>query len=439
MKKFLVSLLVITLSLTFTSCSGSNYQIPDIIGMQINDAKLVIAGEVKTVVSYEYTNEYLPDTVIGFEDGYEVDDMIKNNKTLNIIVAKAPEDSFSHSDIIDYVYNLGYVTGPDSDNFDLLRASGAGSTDLGIALTVNDQLVFLYGDTFSGTENMSGTWKSNFIAISDDTTLNDGLLFSSLVTGVNNYIQPFAEGLHNKSVIDDESDNPLREVTKIPTGGIQIGDSVYLFYMSIRYWGSHGDWAVSYSQVVKTDTDFSSFEEVSGLRWTEEIASNFAQIYPFENPNDPDYIYFVSIPGGRYGGVALSRVLKTNFENFEEYEYYLGNNTWVSGTEGLNQFNENPHLIIDSPCGELSIMFNDYLNQWMIVYLKNSEIVMQTADTLLSDWSQTETIVNSSDYSGLYGGFISPQMVDFDGQKFYLQLSRWLPIYQTQLIEVVLK
>ncbi len=439
MKKILVTLIVFTLSMTMFSCQENSYQIPDIIGMQINDAKLLIAGEVKTEVTYEYTNVFLPDSVMGFMDDLEVNDMINKNNTLKIKVAQAPEDSFTHSNMIEYVNNLGFVTGPNSQNFDLLRDSGAGSTDLGIPFTVNDKLAILYGDTFSGTENMSGFWKSNFIAISDDKNFNDGLSFSRLVTSDTNIILPFREGLHNKSEPDEESDNPFREVTKIPTGGIQIGEDVYIFYMSVRYWGSHGDWKVSYNQVVKTDTEFSSFQEVESLKWTEELAHNFGQIYPFDNPDEPNYIYFVSIPGGRYGGVALSRVLKSNFEDFESYEYYLGNDTWESGTIGLNSFKSNPNTIIQSPAGELSIMFNEYLNKWMIVYLKNSEIVFQTASSLTSDWSAPETIVNSTDFSGIYGGFVSPQMIDFDGKKFFFQLSRWLPIYQTQLIEVVLK
>jgi hypothetical protein len=438
MKKVLGVLLMLFTTLSVISCSN-NYQIPDIIGMNIDDAKLLIAGEVKTNVYFESTNQFLPDTVMGFVDDYEVSDMINQNKVLNIKVAKAPEGSFSHSSIIEYVYNLGFVTGPDSNNFDILRASGAGSTDLGIPVSINDKMIYLYGDTFSGTSDMSGIWKSNFIAISEDNKLNDGISFSRLVTTSIDFIRPFAEGLHNKSVIDEDSDNPNREVTKIPTGGIQIGDNVYLFYMSIRYWGTHGDWAVSYSQVVKTDTNFTDFTEVDGLRWSEEDARNFAQMYPFEDPNEPNYVYFVSIPGGRNGGVALSRVLKTNFEDIESYEYYLGSDTWVSGSNGLSQFKSNPYLIIPAPCGELSIMFNNYLDKWMIVYFRNSEIVFQTADDLTGDWSSLETIVTSSDYSGLYGGFIHPNLVEYDGQKFYFQLSRWLPIYQTQLIEVVLK
>jgi hypothetical protein len=439
MKKFLVVLLIFTMSLTFLSCDANKYTIPDIIGMDVNEAKLLIAGEVKTEVTYESTNQYLPNMVIGFQDGLEVNDMIKNNKTLNLTVSQAPDGSFTHSNMIEYVYDLGFVTGPDSENFDLLRDTGIGSTDLGIPVTIDDKVVFLYGDTFSGTEDMSGIWNSNVMVEFTDKDFTDGITFSRVITSDRGIAQPFAQGLHHKSVPDSESLNPSREVTKIPTGGIQIGDDVYLFYMSVRYWGSHGAWAVSYSQVVKTNTSLSSFEEVDGLRWSEELADNFAQIFPFENPDQPDYIYFVSIPGGRFGGVALFRVLKTSFEDFEAYEYYLGNDTWVSGSDGLEQFKDNPHVIISSPCSELSLMYSNYLEKFMIVYLRNGEIIMQTATELTDAWSAPIPLVTSSDFGGLYGGFISPSMISSDGKKFYMQISRWLPIYQTQLIEVVLK
>ncbi|MBI9008524.1 MAG: DUF4185 domain-containing protein [Tenericutes bacterium] len=439
MKKFLVSLLLIVMSFTILSCDASKYVIPDIIGMDINEAKLLIAGEVKTEITYESTNQHLPDLVLGFQDGLEVNDKMNKNKTLNIIVAQAPEGSFTHSNEIEYVYDLGFVTGPDSQNFDLLRETGIGSTDLGIPVTIDDKIVFLYGDTFSGTENMSGIWNSNVMVEFTDTDFSDGITFSRVITNDRGFALAFAQGLHHKSETDEESQSPSREVTKIPTGGIQVGEDVYFFYMSVRYWGSHGDWGVSYNQVVKSDTSLSSFSEVDGLRWTEELAANFGQIFPFENPDQPDYVYFVSIPGGRFGGVALFRVLKTNFENFQSYEYYLGNDNWVSGSNGLQQFKENPHLIISAPCGELSIMYNNYLDKWMIVYLRNGEIIMQTAENLIADWSQPITLVTGSDFNGLYGGFISPDMITDDGKKFYMQVSRWLPIYQTQLVEVVLK
>ena len=439
MKKLLISLLIIPLAFLLMSCNQEKFQVPDLIGMDLNDAKLLIAGEVKTEVTYISTNEFLPNMVIGFEDGIEVNDMVKQNSTIKLQVAQAPEGSFSHSDMISYVYDVGFVTGPESQNFDILRESGVGSTDLGIPVSVGDKMIYLYGDTFSGTENMTGMWRSNFIAISNDSDLSDGLTFSSLVTNDRNMILPFAPGLHQSSVPDSDTADPDREVTKIPTGGITIGNDVYLFYMSVRYWGSAGAWAVNYNQAVKTTPDFDSFTEVEGLRWTEEDAYNFGQIYPFENPEDTDRIYFISIPGGRFGGIALFRVQKSQFENIEAYEYYLGNDTWATGSDGLASFKSNPYLIVQPACSELSIMYNQYLQKWMMVYLRGSEIIMQTADSLTGSWSIPETIVNSGDFGGLYGGFVHPNLTEYNGQKFYIQLSRWLPIYETQLIEVVLK
>ena len=439
MKKIFISLLLIPLLFLLISCSSDKYQVPDIIGVDLADAQLIIAGEVKTEVTYVFTNEYFPNMVIGFDDGIEVNDMVKKNSTLHLRVATAPEGSFSHSNLIEYVYDLGFITGPNSQNFDLLRASGAGSTDLGIPVSVGDNMIYLYGDTFSGTENMSGIWNSNFIAVSNDYDLSDGLTFSNLIINDRNMIVPFAQGLHQKSVIDTDVTDPNREVTKIPTGGITIGNNVYLFYMSVRYWGSAGAWGVSFNQVVKTTPSFETFTEVEGLRWTESEAYNFGQIYPFEDPNDSNHIYFISIPGGRFGGVALFRVPTDKFEDKESYEYYLGNDTWGKGSTGLLSFKNNPFLIIQAPCSELSIMYNEYLGKWMMVYLKNSEIVMQTALSLTGEWSSPESIVNSGDFSGLYGGFVHPKLTKGNGQKFYLQLSRWLPIYETQLIEVVLK
>ena len=285
MKKFLVSLLLIVMSFTILSCDANKYLIPDIIGMEINEAKLLIAGEVKTEITYESTNQHLPNLVLGFHDGLEVNDKMNKNKTLNLIVSQAPKGSFTHSEEIEYVYDLGFVTGPDSENFDLLRETGIGSTDLGIPVTIDDKIVYLYGDTFSGTENMSGLWNSNVMVEFTDKDFSDGITFSRVISNDRGFALAFAQGLHHKSETDEESQNPSREVTKIPTGGIQVGENVYFFYMSVRYWGSHGAWGVSYNQVVKSDTSLSSFSEVDGLRWTEELASNFGQIFPFENPD----------------------------------------------------------------------------------------------------------------------------------------------------------
>ena len=316
----------------------------------------------------------------------------------------------------------------------MLTNAGVYGTDLGIPVNLGDQMMYLFGDTFSG-DNMTGFWNSNFMALSTDETLYDGLTFSGLVTRSTGIVKPFAQGLHNSG-----NEDPLAttEVTKIPTGGIVIGNYVYIFYMSVRYWGFAGQWLVSYNQVVKAaKNDLTNFVEVDGLRWTESESPNFGQIYPVNDPNS-DYIYLISIPGGRFGGMMLSRVLESEFENKNDYEYYVAEDTWIQGQLGLSALKDSPHYLLAPTVSEPSIVFNSYLNQWVTTFLRGSNIVMLTADDITGPWSDPIIITNSTHHPGLYGGFLHQAMMTENGRKMYMIISEWGP-YQSLMLEILLK
>ncbi len=410
---------------------------PDIIGMSVSEAKLTINGMFRVNEVEIPSNEYLPGTVISYGASIEVGNPVLIGSSIDVLVAEIPENGYSDSDRILYVSEIGYVTGPDSLNYDLLQDAGVGGTDLGIPVKVDDKVILLYGDTFSGVGSFSGMWFSNFIASTTDYTLWDGLEFDAVITNDSGIALPFRQGLHHQNQSDSESSNPDREVTKIPTGGITIGDYTYVFYMSVRYWGIAGSWLVTYNRAVRS-TDLHTWEDVDGLVWYESEAPNFGQIYPVEDPNDPDTIYLLAIPGGRNGGAVLARVNKTDFENRDEYEYYVANNTWIKGDLGLQSLLIDPYYIINPTVSEISAMYNDYLDKWMVVFLRGGSVIMMTADELTGPWSAPETITTASRYSGLYGGFVIPEFTAYDDRKFYIQLSRWLPIYQTMLLEIVL-
>ncbi|MBN2696926.1 MAG: DUF4185 domain-containing protein [Bacilli bacterium] len=420
-----------------TTTSSNTVSAPDIIGMSVSEAKLTINGQFRVNEVEIPSNQYLPGTVISYGANVNVGDQVLIGSSIDVNVSALPENAYSESDAFMYVSEIGYVTGPDSPNYDVLRDAGVGGTDLGIPVKVGDKIILLYGDTFSGVGSFSGLWFSNFIAETTDDVLWDGLTFDSVVTNDSGMALPFRQGLHNANQSDEEAINPNREVTKIPTGGITIGDYTYVFYMSVRYWGVAGSWLVTYNRAIRS-TDLHTWEDVEGLVWYETEAYNFGQIYPVEDPNDPDTIYLMAIPGGRNGGTVLARVAKVNFEDRDEYEYYVADNTWVKGDAGLLALQNDPYYIINPACSEMSAMYNEYLEQWMVVYLRGGYVIMQTADEITGPWSSPKTITTASRYPGLYGGFILPEYTDFDGQKFYIQLSRWLPIYQTMLIEVVL-
>lgn len=407
--------------------------------MSITEAKLTINGEFLLNENHIHSNIYIPNTIISYGKDMKPGDKVSKNSRVDVNVSKAPLGSFSLSNEIEYVYEIADVTGPLSPNFNVLSSAGIGGTDLGIPVQRGNQMLLLYGDSFSNVGSHNGFWFSNFIATSSNFDLSNGLIIDSIVTTQNGVALPFKQGNHFRNVSDEESNNPQREVTKIPTGGITIGDTTYVFYMSVRYWGAPGSWLVTYNRALKSTGDLTVWTEVDSLVWYETEAPNFGQINPFENPDDPDRIYFMGIPGGRTGGAVMFRVDKDSFENRDAYEYFMGNGLWVQGNEGLNAIHQQPYHVIQGPVSELSVFFNTYLNKWITVYLRGSQIIMLSANHIEGPWGNPIPLVSQTQYSGLYGGFIHPAYTSFDGRKFYIQVSLWLPKYQTILLEVLLK
>ncbi len=128
---------------------------------------------------------------------------------------------------------------------------GFGGTDLGIPVydsTRNRMLIF-FGDTFKYIDQSSSTnsfpdlegngknWYSNVLAFSQDTDLSNGLDFSAFYTsgGITNLTNgALPSNVTIKSVIEGRHNNSER--TKIPTGGVEINGTIYMFYFSKYSW-----------------------------------------------------------------------------------------------------------------------------------------------------------------------------------------------------------
>ena len=447
MKKIVLLCMIMVFTILYIGCEQTtapedvNITLLDLEGMRVSQARLEIGGSYRIQEISVSTNSHLPGTIIGYDAPFIVGESIPRHSEVTVLVAEPPEGTYSLSPIIAYVHDLGYLTGPESPNHDLLVSVGIRGTDLGIPVRYQDEMVILYGDSVpaSGFSPSVGNWFSNFVARTQDTEYHKGLLFDAVTTNEAGVVQPFAQGAHDANVADEHSDNPNREVTKIPTGGIAIGDDFYVFYMSVRYWGLPGQWFVTYNQLLKSSDDLQTFTPVEGMVFHESEAPNFGQVFVVEDPHDEETVYLFGKPGGRSGGTVLARTMKSHFEDRSQIEYYLGNDVWMRGDEGLAALSANPYYVIQPPCSEMSVMYNAYLGQWMAVYLRNSQIVMQTADTVTGPFTNTQIITNADRYTGLYGGFVHETFTRFDGQIFYLQLSLWHPDYQVKWIEVVLK
>lgn len=411
--------------------------LPDLYNYSLKQARLEVGTNILFETNEVPTQELIEGRILSYGDKLEAGDKVKKGTRVKVNVSKRSESSITmDNNVVDYISVIDKVTGPSSPNSDMLLSAGAKGTDLGIPFTLPDgRIMLLYGDTFSG-DNMSGFWNSNFMAITSDKKLSDGLTFDEVITVDNGMISPFAQGNHQSG----EENNRGVEVTKIPTGGITIGNNVYIFYMSIRYWGTGGSWNVTYNQCVKaTDNTYKKFENVDGLRWDDTELYYAGQVYPFANPKDEEHIYFTSIPGGRNDGAIMFRVDKDKFETKSEYEYLTGKNTWVKGDEGIAALNKKPYYVFSPAVSEPSLFYSEYLNKWVYATLRGSNIVFATATDVTGPYNDIYQVCASSDFAGLYGGFVHPDFTDSDGQRIYIQMSQWTPIYNTSLVEVVLK
>ena len=119
---------------------------------------------------------------------------------------------------------------------DTVAKYGVYGSDLGIPFSYGEKIFFAFGDTFSGP-SFQGDWRSNVLAYSTDADASDGIAFDGMISLKTN--SRAIEVLRSKKVDNDE-------MTVIPTGGVAVGDKIYLYYMSVKHWGAPGVWECNY-------------------------------------------------------------------------------------------------------------------------------------------------------------------------------------------------
>lgn len=393
------------------------------------------------------TKEILKDyklEIINVSDSSFLDGLITNydvNEEKELVILylnKRKDDSFSLDKNIDYVTNLGFVTGRNSLNANLFRKRNIGSTDLGICIDNKENVLYLYGDSFSGIDCNKGMWNSNFIAISENKDFANNILFKDIACYPSGLVKPLLQGKHDKN--DEINLDPLKnkEVTKIPTGGIRINDDIYVFYMSIRYWGKPGEWFVTYNGLLKAKYyDLNNFQKVDNFKFDNIKNDQFGQIYPFKNPFDEKHIYFLALPGGRFGNTALLRVKVDEFINIEKYEILNKDKKFKK----IKEVDKKDYFFIvnSNHSSEQSIVYNSYLKKWIISNLNENGITFLLSNDLFSEFKEEILVINFEKFPMLYGGFINERMMDYNGKRMYMQVSQWSPIYNTSLFEIVFK
>jgi hypothetical protein len=383
----------------------------------------------------------------------------------------------SYSDEIKDISFVSTVTGSLSKS--RTDEMTVGGCDLGFPLynETNDTMYLGFGDSFT-SPLQSGRWRSNTVALSTDEVFSDGLDIDSFISSPSGIAKPFIEGQH----ID------RYEMTKIPTGGIEIEGTMYWFYFSKYSWNTISPLSMNYGGAVKSTDNGVTWERVYSLTWVDHIADDpnldqalvadiqrlvnqdadlmddggnvdiehhegydFTQIFPKMGPDG--YVYLFGEGGYRSQGLKLGRVPVAQFEDFDAIEYLTGYDEddapiWVQGRDGLDAIKDNTDsYIIGSAFGEMSVVWNEFLGKWMAMTVTSNRsrhgAMYFVSDEIYGPWSSTGVLLfpptNEVTPNGaIYAPLTHEKWQEEDGRIFYMVISTWMPAYNPSFLRVEL-
>lgn len=309
---------------------------------------------------------------------------------------------------------VSQITGAESPNkTDRYAVYG---TDLGSMINAGDKTYFVFGDTFGerdpGQTGGGGSfWRSNTMAYTTDADPADGIALDGMITD--------DIGLAAELIPSRKSD--YDEMTTIPTHGVYANNALYLYYMSVSHWGDPGKWDANDAGVAKSTDEGRTWTVLDQPRWPGD--SNFIQISPYHVGEE---IYFWGIPSGRFGGVQLMKVREADIENADAYHYYAGEDD--DGEPVWSGSPEEAKTVVDDTVGELSVVWNPYLERWIMTYLKEGRgVVIREGLSPWGPWGEAIDLVTMTEQPGLYAPFMNDRYVEDGGRTIYFTLSLWGP------------
>lgn len=332
-------------------------------------------------------------------------------KSQDASVLLAPGPSVSGPTLAEEVAKL---TGYDSINQTdtLYQVMG---TDLG-AMWDNGsgQILMAFGDTFGegqvGGGQFGGDWRSNVLARSSDRNLADGMSFDNMVVDRPGHAK---ELLSSKKIDNDE-------ITVIPNSGVSVGNRQYLHYFSQHHWGP---WNTNYGGIAYSDDNGENWVK-SDVRW-ENSAPVWGRYFQLGSlVRHEGFVYLFGTGSGRFYDIRLARVPEDKVLNFSAWRYWNGAH-WVREESDAIP-------IVAAPSGEMSVLYNAYLDRWLMMYLDEyrAAIVMREAPTLIGPWSGQRVVVRGGEggeYPGLYAPFMHPWSAASGEPELYFAMSVWGP------------
>ncbi len=310
---------------------------------------------------------------------------------------------------------VAVITGAESINATEARYKIKG-TDLGIMWTdERGQILAAFGDTFgagwagtnSGFANPDKIdWRSNTLARSSDRNPADGMSFDNFVTDRPGHAKELLPSLKRDGV----------EMTKIPTGGVNVGGRDFMAYMSVRKFTTPGKWITNHSGVAYSDNGGQTWKDVPST-YRPNTAALDERFQMIAYARRDGFVYAFGTPNGRFGAAHVARVPEHRLLDNSAYEYWTGKG-WQRGAAVIAA------PIVPGPVGELSVRYDETLRSWQMMTMDEPReaIVVRLAPHPTGPWGAPITVATSKEYPHLYGGFLNP---DSKGRDIYFTMTQY--------------
>ncbi|TQM29886.1 DUF4185 domain-containing protein [Nocardia bhagyanarayanae] len=274
-------------------------------------------------------------------------------------------------------------------------------TDLGIMWdNGHGEMLTAFGDTAGlGFPNLLAgsmwAWRSNILVRSNTKDPSNGIYFDSAVRDV------FGQA---RDLVPSPK-IPFIEISRIPTAGIAVDGVQYMSMMSVKTWDNVGEWTTNYSGLAASADNGETWADLGHTRRPNEGGNANFQMNAFLKSGG--YVYEYGTPSGRDNAAYVARVREHDIQNLGEYEYWDG--------EGWRKNDVNAAAPIMWGVGELSVMWNDYLGQYISLTTDPfNSVVMRRASSPAGPWSDPEVLIDTRELPSAYAPSIFPYQTGRD-------------------------